>query len=455
MKEISLNCSCSKPLVPSKYNITVRSENGGGILYNSRTGARAEVAPDMLNKEQMLALEQGSWSPQLDMLPAALITFLTEHQFLVKADLNEFEVLEAFHNHFAHNPHLPRVMVILTRHCNLTCQYCYQDKSLPDPVPNLERVIKHITGQVVPQGVLQVTWFGGEPLLRLKLICDLSDRIIPLCDQASARYNSTISTNGLLLSPKTVDALRSRRINTFQISLDGPPDVHESRRPSKNAKPTYEAIIHGIERLVQSKAEVHIKIMMDRMNARSIGELFLDLERRRLLDSDLITIAIQGVEAKFSAADYRHRIPLLGEFAATKMELLDKLVSLGYKIPEPTQRWEFCAANSEYSTAVDLAGNTYRCGQEAANITGYIDQFGKTIITNPSYDCLFTSREYALVEECRTCRVLPICGGGCTLAGNGLALRETCTFYKAAIRDYLVLLSKQDCRARSRGGSPD
>jgi len=429
----------------------VVKKDGGGILYNSLTGARASISPGILTKEQILAL-----GGNIDLLlrePSddKVLSILRQYQFLIPHDFDEFDYLKMRFNMYAHNPDVRRITVILTRNCNLNCNYCYQDKTVgAEKIINKERVLKFIKMQIVPNGLLQVTWFGGEPLLKIKLICQLSDVIIPICKDVGTSYMATISTNGVLLDKEKINLLMRKGVGIFQITLDGPSRVQEIRRPALNKKPTYEIIVDNIKRLVDAGAEVRIKVIIDRFNYQTIPELFQDLKRRSILG--FVKIAIQQTEAKFSAENYQGRFNCLEEFARIKMWLLKCLVEEGYKIPEPSQAPEFCAATSPFCNVVDMTGNMYRCGTESVNKTGYISISGKPVLINTSYDQMFTKQKFASMKMCRICKVLPICGGGCTLAANELAKRDVCSFYKVIIRDYLVLLERQDKRIKKSCG---
>src|SRR5690606_16732323 len=125
----------------------------------------------------------------------------------------------------------------------------------------------------------------------------------------------------------------------FQISLDGPARMQESRRPAHDQSPTYAVILDNIAELVTCGAEVNIKVILDRENAPLAHELFRDLAQRELLGQ--VKIAIQHTEAKFAASTYQGRFGSLEEFTRVKLSLLALLADLGYPLSEPAQRPEF------------------------------------------------------------------------------------------------------------------
>lgn len=440
MSDTYQNTSYSDCCKPSKYNITIPYERGGGIVYNSLTGARIVVPEQMLTTEQMTALEARDWPTDLPLPDPVVRAMLRSHGFFVDTHTDELGAMLSFRETYAHNPKLRRVTVILTRRCNLGCSYCFQDKDVGDSDADKARVLRYLASQIVPSGVLQVTWFGGEPTLRLKLIYELSDAIIAACEAQGTTYSGTISTNGVRLNPESIAMLLARRVMYYQITLDGPSDVQELRRPSLNGRLTYGRIVDNIARLVEGGAEVTIKVIVDRENYQDVPRLFRDLGCRQLLGD--VKVAIQHTEGKYAASGYEKRFSSLEEFSAVKLQLLKVLSREGYCLNEPSRRPEFCAATSPFATTIDMAGNMFRCGTEVVNITGSVSPDGSSgLVLNQSYEEMFTKRRFAH-SMCENCKVLPICGGGCTVAAEGLAERDICSFYRVGIKDYLLMLEK-------------
>lgn len=451
MRNSSPRPSSSGSFRPSRYNVTVVLPGGEGLLFNTLTGARIHAPAGALTPEQVAALEKEEWPADVALPGPHVLDALFDNQFLVRREIDELQVYLERRSAVMYNPALRRVSVILTRRCNLGCVYCYQDKDLGDSKTEPEQILRYLKSQIVPGGSLQVTWFGGEPMLRFSLICELSDQIIAACREHGTSYEAAVSTNGVLLDAARIDELVKRRITRYQISLDGPAEIQEVRRPSLVRKPTYETILENIRLLLDRGAEVRIKVILDRDNHEAVPSMFRELRRRGLLSS--VKIAIQHTEAKFAAAEYDKRFASLEEFARVKLRLLDVLAGEGYHLSDPSLRPEFCSATSPHATQVDMIGNAFRCGTEMENLTGRISEEGdEVVLTRPQYEEMFTKRRFSH-DECESCKVLPVCGGGCTVGAEGLAERDVCSFFKVALKDYLIMLDRQD-RAASPAPAP-
>jgi uncharacterized protein len=81
---------------------------------------------------------------------------------------------------------------------------------------------------------LTVSWFGGEPLLALDIIEELSEAIVEWTNRHGVTYQAEMSTNGYYLSKETLQRLLKYKVNRFMVTLDGSKDVHDSRRALAN-----------------------------------------------------------------------------------------------------------------------------------------------------------------------------------------------------------------------------
>ena len=120
---------------------------------------------------------------------------------------------------------------LVTGRCAGRCEYC-RWRSLRD-MPELDSSAAHrMIDQMADAGVCMVSFTGGEPLLR--------DDIGELVDHVAARgMVCKLNTNGQLLT-RSVDKLR--RLDLLQVSLDGPPAVHDRLRGAGTSSQAASAI---------------------------------------------------------------------------------------------------------------------------------------------------------------------------------------------------------------------
>lgn len=116
-----------------------------------------------------------------------------------------------------------------TEKCNFRCNYCYEDFKIGKMSVEVLNGVKSILGIRIPElDVLEISWFGGEPLLGMNIIEDVSLHILELQKEHSKlKYKSNITTNGFYLSKTNFEKLVSFGITHFQITLDGDFEMHD------------------------------------------------------------------------------------------------------------------------------------------------------------------------------------------------------------------------------------
>jgi uncharacterized protein len=153
------------------------------------------------------------------------------------------------------------VLLKVASRCNLNCSYCYVYnmgdeawKSLPKRMrpETQERVIRQLGALYRRQDhPFAVVLHGGEPLLigatRLgELLADLRS-VLPFSNSIS------IQTNGVLITDKILDLCAVQGVG-ISVSLDGPPEIHDSYRVDRRDRPTHAAVVAGIETLKRHPA---------------------------------------------------------------------------------------------------------------------------------------------------------------------------------------------------------
>lgn len=108
-----------------------------------------------------------------------------------------------------------------TERCNLRCVYCYEDFQVGRMRPDVVSAIKALLDRrSADLDALDLSWFGGEPLLAKDIVYDLSEYAQQRA-KAGLSYRANMTTNGYLLDVDTASRLVALGVTFFQISLDG------------------------------------------------------------------------------------------------------------------------------------------------------------------------------------------------------------------------------------------
>ena len=177
--------------------------------------------------------------------------------------------------------------------CNFACVYCYEDHSVRTRMGSIEKkaITELIKNEYARRDVdhVNISYFGGEPLLNKPFIVDLNGEIIELSGKFGFHFSSSMTTNGYLLDLETVALLSKLELNSYQVTLDGLTKEHDALRPLKNGKGSYEKIARNLHELKESKLDFLIDIRVNFNNSHcSEGyqeKLLNELEYRFSRDS--------------------------------------------------------------------------------------------------------------------------------------------------------------------------
>jgi len=132
------------------------------------------------------------------------------------------------------------IMILPTYECNLRCWYCIQCHEgvgiTPEVINNLKQFAdKHLDQTRIKTCTL--SWFGGEPMMKYDEVLEYTHFLQNLCDERGIIMHTSITTNATLLSKERIDALTSIGEVSFQISIDGPKQMHDKvkRLPDESA----------------------------------------------------------------------------------------------------------------------------------------------------------------------------------------------------------------------------
>ena len=217
----------------SRYNIFVDLEEQL-LAFNSKTLALLEFDRDFFNKFNNNDINEEEKN------------ILLEMGFLIKDD-NELEYLEYIYNKKKFSKDSLNLTIKLTNDCNLRCKYCYQEhKRNKLSMNDSDTLIEFIKKQLEEYKSVNIHWFGGEPLLNINPLLKIEEFLV----SNNIKGNSDITSNGYLLNQKIMNNLKKTRISSFQITLDGEKNQHDSLRITSSNKGTFDRIIENIKLLI-------------------------------------------------------------------------------------------------------------------------------------------------------------------------------------------------------------
>jgi uncharacterized protein len=183
---------------------------------------------------------------------------------------------------------LLELIILPTEQCNFRCIYCYEDFSIGRMQPQTIAGIKAILEKRCPNlSYLNLSWFGGEPLVAKDIILDISGYAMSLLSKyPHLHYSGNMITNGYLLDISTASALANVGVTKYQISLDGPREIHDKSRIRADGKSTFERIWTNLLAIRDSSLPVYIDLRLHftAETFQLIDPLLEDIKREFLPD---------------------------------------------------------------------------------------------------------------------------------------------------------------------------
>lgn len=169
-----------------------------------------------------------------------------------------------------------------TRLCNLRCTYCHDWRSGAGHTMSFEVLARLIHAACTDPHHQAVTfgWHGGEPMV-------LPVRFYETALELQARYRrpgqvvrNALQTNATLVTDEWAQFLVRERFSVG-VSVDGPREVHDASRVTKNGSGSFDAVLDGLDRLRFHGLSPGILLTVDRstieVGAQATFELLLSI----------------------------------------------------------------------------------------------------------------------------------------------------------------------------------
>ena len=291
--------------------------------------------------------------------------------------------------------------------CNFACPYCFEQghKGITMSDQTEDDIISYVRNHNTVKRI-EVTWFGGEPLMAFNRIESLTHKLMDL----GLKYDASMISNGFLLNKHVISNLESLRIHSIQITLDGPKHLHDSRRHLTGGGATFEKIIENIKtcQTISPKTRMVIRVNIDRTNMKEFPSLF-----KYIMELQLPNLVVSPAFVNDCAADEPNPNVLSDIEKAEYIKWLYKEHNLAFDFFFPSHGRAGCSARNMNTMVIGPSGELYRCWEDVGNpnrvygnITGQI--------TNPMLLMRYINASNQFKDsKCKDCLLLPVCSGGC------------------------------------------
>jgi uncharacterized protein len=332
---------------------------------------------------------------------------------------------------------------ILSYNCNLSCSYCYQ-QSLAEKsgIPSMsgefvDRFFSQYFPQLFPRvpKKLFITLFGGEPLLPPN-----REAIVRILAYARRRPSIRIHvpTNATTLS-EMADLIGPGKgnIQSVQVTLDGDRLFHDENRIPVSGKPTFDATIAAVRKLIDLKANISLRMHIHQGRLESARNLVDYLEEEKILGHPQVNVYFSPINTfgsdKNSPAEADIFRRIFQKVAAktnrppSNLHFINGFLDMQTKKILPKVR--FCGAGSDTFYIVDPLGDIYGCYEEAGHRDRRIGSFSNGKLRLHALKEKYSRRHLLNLPECIRCSAALFCGGGCPTRArtqNGSMFKSFC-----------------------------
>lgn len=381
----------------SKYN-TIVSLGKQQVLYNTITN-KFVVLSDAIKE----ALKCETVSP--------LSLKLESNNYLVKDDVDEKQMIESLFVQRRFSSKVYQLTLNTSLDCNLCCWYCYEThaKKTNMSLELVKNILLHleIKSQADPFKILELSFFGGEPLLNYKAIKALLEGVKMLSERFDFDIHLTFVTNGTLINQKYVELLKEFKVR-FQITIDGNKDTHNNTRKYKSkllGTDSYGKIMDNLKLLNEQEAEFYfiVRVNYETDTLKSISKLMADLE---FLDKRRTALSLHRV--------WQHKAT--EEDSALLIDAINYINSMGFVVstfPLATNL-ENCYADNYNQAIINYDGNVYKCTARdfsSEQPSGKLNSLGLIEWNAP---LLLDRLALDIPQKCKDCLLLPSCTGICS-----------------------------------------
>lgn len=159
------------------------------------------------------------------------------------------------------SPRRLHLTLFATEKCNFRCTYCYEDFSHGAMSADVASgICALLSRRASDLEQLSISWFGGEPLLASSVMTSVGAHAKQLADYFGFSYNSGVTTNAWLLDLAMASRLLEAGISGYQITLDGPANLHDKTRLLAGGGGTFDRVWGNIWALHASQLPVQVMV---------------------------------------------------------------------------------------------------------------------------------------------------------------------------------------------------
>jgi uncharacterized protein len=168
-------------------------------------------------------------------------------------------------------PRVETVVVQPTPFCNISCTYCYLPNRSDRTVirqDTVEKLFEELFASGFAASHVTVIWHAGEPLVVPIEFYETAFAAIEAMRPPSVSIRHAFQTNGMLINAPWCDFFKRWNVGVG-VSIDGPQQMHDAHRVTRDGRGTFERTLQGLRLLREHEVPFHVITVL---TSKSIGE---------------------------------------------------------------------------------------------------------------------------------------------------------------------------------------
>lgn len=390
----------------SKYNCILQ-DNTGMVIYNAATDQLVALTPQLAN----IFNESKAAPEKIKAQHAELYDHLLQKGIFVCDDADETEAYIRKREEYERSSGEYTITINPTLACNMSCWYCYEShKNMPAMSADVKQSVLLLIDKLLADNKLKklnLSFFGGEPLLYFdKVVVDIINHAKMQCKAFDAKLSIHFTTNAYLLTDNVLKQLEGLDVS-FQITIDGGKQVHDSVRKTKGGEPTYARIVEHIHQTLSRGFSVGVRFNYTAKSIPSFIDVVKDFSHLQQEQKQLVNFTFQRVwqDNEGDASQVEQQV----EHIERAFEQAGLFVNnaKSYIVP-------YCYADGVNTAVVNYNGDLFKCTARdfaPKSKEGTLAADG-TLRWNERLRKRMSIRHGS--DTCLLCRIYPICHGGCS-----------------------------------------
>jgi len=379
----------------SRYNVVSKEVESSVLLYNTLSN-------------NLVLLSSSEYSNVLSGVYSDISHGLG---LIIEEGVDEKELYHSMLVNEVKNDKSLGVVIAPTLSCNYSCNYCYNGIDIKNERNSrVAKALEYIESKIDHVDTLELTWYGGEPFLKINEIVETSLLLQELCQKNGVIYKEHLLTNGSLMSLHHTEKLLKMSLEYVQVSIDWP--VYSSQRHTRK-QTSAQALDIALSNInnIDNDIPVYIRVNLFPNSFATIELLLLKIKRKvsrevnvyfhRIHDSnDVILNEKYRGNYDYNIHDYYKNLikarALLRDYGFSCDPLPNKSSSIG------------CMAQTKNHITIGYEGEIRKCIREiigeGASIEGNVSNGRAKFYQNSIF---------SVDDACLECQFVPLCHGGC------------------------------------------